>query len=270
MIKREDGSSLLQLKPEFRTYEALRREHDAQIVSIGIEVGLLFTHEKWSQMLYGDSRYKPQMQSITDKVTIASDYKWHLNFNPLQLNATNLSFDKLIEKLNEVLSEAEDPIMLLQTIPFFRHLATLEVQVNKSEFYFNFVAFFNCFDFCFFSKQLFTRPVFDCNRRRELYPRQVDYLSSLPETKTMSHQFYNLVFEKKKKLFNSILFCLYYKVNNCFYYHIELSGYPRRYFLPNRASFFFKSKAATAEEEEEEGGGRKTAGGSWLARITGT
>lgn len=30
----------MQLKEEFRTYEALRREHDAQIVQIATEAGL--------------------------------------------------------------------------------------------------------------------------------------------------------------------------------------------------------------------------------------
>lgn len=35
--KREGDSSLMQLKDEFRTYEALRREHDAQIVQIATE-----------------------------------------------------------------------------------------------------------------------------------------------------------------------------------------------------------------------------------------
>ena len=68
MIKREDGSSLLQLKHEFRTYEALRREHDSQIVSIGNEVGLLFSPVQWSNMLYGEFGFKPYMQSIIDKV----------------------------------------------------------------------------------------------------------------------------------------------------------------------------------------------------------
>ena len=34
VTKREGDSSLMQLKEEFRTYETLRREHDAQIVQI--------------------------------------------------------------------------------------------------------------------------------------------------------------------------------------------------------------------------------------------
>lgn len=38
--KRDGDSSLMQLKEEFRTYDALRREHDAQIVQIATEAGL--------------------------------------------------------------------------------------------------------------------------------------------------------------------------------------------------------------------------------------
>ena len=40
MTKRDGDSSLMQLKEEFRSYEALRREHDAQIVQV------LFSYKK--------------------------------------------------------------------------------------------------------------------------------------------------------------------------------------------------------------------------------
>lgn len=66
--KREGDSSLMQLKDEFRTYEALRREHDAQIVQIATEAGLRIAPDQWSALLYGDTVHKSQMQSIIDKL----------------------------------------------------------------------------------------------------------------------------------------------------------------------------------------------------------
>lgn len=58
----------MQLKEEFCTYEALRREHDAQIVQIATEAGLRIAPEQWSSLLYGDTAHKSHMQSIIDKV----------------------------------------------------------------------------------------------------------------------------------------------------------------------------------------------------------
>lgn len=66
--KREGDSSLMQLKEEFRTYEALRREHDAQIVQIATEAGLRIAPDQWSSLLYGDTAHKSHMQSIIDKL----------------------------------------------------------------------------------------------------------------------------------------------------------------------------------------------------------
>lgn len=66
--KREGDSSLMQLKEEFRTYDALRREHDAQIVQIATEAGLRIAPDQWSSLLYGDSAHKSHMQSIIDKL----------------------------------------------------------------------------------------------------------------------------------------------------------------------------------------------------------
>lgn len=66
--KREGDSSLMQLKEEFRTYEALRREHDAQVVQIATEAGLRIAPDQWSALLYGDTAHKSHMQSIIDKL----------------------------------------------------------------------------------------------------------------------------------------------------------------------------------------------------------
>lgn len=72
VTKRDEDSSLMQLKEEFRTYEALRREHDAQIVHIAMEAGLRISPEQWSSLLYGDLVHKSHMQSIIDKVWASS------------------------------------------------------------------------------------------------------------------------------------------------------------------------------------------------------
>ncbi|CAL8108738.1 unnamed protein product [Orchesella dallaii] len=66
--KRPGNSSLMTLRPEFRNYEALRREHDTQIMKIGLDAGIRFTPEQWSSLLYGDTSQKPLMQSIIDKL----------------------------------------------------------------------------------------------------------------------------------------------------------------------------------------------------------
>ncbi|XP_037933035.1 GATA zinc finger domain-containing protein 14 [Teleopsis dalmanni] len=72
--KREADSSLMQLKEEFRTYETLRREHDAQIVQIATEAGLRIAPEQWSSLLYGDTMHKSHMQSIIDKLQTPSSF----------------------------------------------------------------------------------------------------------------------------------------------------------------------------------------------------
>lgn len=58
----------MQLKEECRTYDALRRDHDSQIVQIAMEAGLRIAPDQWSSLLYGDTTHKSHMQSIIDKV----------------------------------------------------------------------------------------------------------------------------------------------------------------------------------------------------------
>ena len=53
---------------QYRTYDALRKVHDAQIVQIATEAGLRILPDKWSSLLYGDMDHKSHMQSIIDKV----------------------------------------------------------------------------------------------------------------------------------------------------------------------------------------------------------
>lgn len=66
--KRDSESSLMELKEDFCNYEALRREHDSQIIQIAQEAGLRIAPEQWSALLYGDQMHKSAMQSIIDKV----------------------------------------------------------------------------------------------------------------------------------------------------------------------------------------------------------
>jgi len=68
VLKRPGNSSLMTLRPEYRNYESLRREHDTQIMKIGLEAGIRFTPEQWSSLLYGDTSHKPLMQSIIGKM----------------------------------------------------------------------------------------------------------------------------------------------------------------------------------------------------------
>ncbi|PAV64006.1 hypothetical protein WR25_04926 isoform A [Diploscapter pachys] len=74
VIKRDGESSLMQLKEEFRNYEALRKEHDAQIVQMALEAGLRITPDQWSALLYGDQDHRSHMQSIIDKLQSPNSY----------------------------------------------------------------------------------------------------------------------------------------------------------------------------------------------------
>jgi len=64
---------------QYRTYDALRKEHDAQIVQIATEAGLRILPDQWSSLLYGDLDHKSHMQSIIDKVQYCTYFmgsKW--------------------------------------------------------------------------------------------------------------------------------------------------------------------------------------------------
>uniref|UniRef100_A0A8C1FNI2 RING-type E3 ubiquitin transferase n=1 Tax=Cyprinus carpio carpio TaxID=630221 RepID=A0A8C1FNI2_CYPCA len=94
VTKRDEDSSLMQLKEEFRTYEALRREHDTQIVHIAMEAGLRISPEQWSSLLYGDLMHKSHMQSIIDKLQSPE------------------SFAKSVQELTIILQRTGDPANL--------------------------------------------------------------------------------------------------------------------------------------------------------------
>ncbi|KAL4634862.1 roquin-1-like isoform X1 [Arapaima gigas] len=104
VTKRDEDSSLMQLKEDFRTYEALRREHDSQIVQIAMEAGLRIAPDQWSSLLYGDQSHKSHMQSIIDKLQ------------------TPASFAQSVQELTIALQRTGDPANLNQ---LRRHLELL-------------------------------------------------------------------------------------------------------------------------------------------------
>ncbi|XP_033340321.1 RING finger and CCCH-type zinc finger domain-containing protein roquin isoform X2 [Megalopta genalis] len=106
--KREGDSSLMQLKEEFRTYEALRREHDAQIVQIATEAGLRIAPDQWSALLYGDTSHKSHMQSIIDKLQ------------------TPQSFAQSVQELVIALQRTPDPGQLSSLRPQLERLAAID------------------------------------------------------------------------------------------------------------------------------------------------
>lgn len=106
--KREGDSSLMQLKEEFRTYEALRREHDAQIVQIATEAGLRIAPDQWSALLYGDTDHKSHMQSIIDKLQ------------------TPQSFAQSVQELVIALQRTGDPGKLSVLRPHLELLANID------------------------------------------------------------------------------------------------------------------------------------------------
>ncbi|KAG7264467.1 hypothetical protein CRUP_022573, partial [Coryphaenoides rupestris] len=108
VTKRDEDSSLMQLKEEFRSYEALRREHDAQIVHIAMEAGLRISPEQWSSLLYGDLVHKSHMQSIIDKLQSPE------------------SFAKSVQELAIVLQRTGDPANLGRLTPPLELLANID------------------------------------------------------------------------------------------------------------------------------------------------
>ncbi|XP_048715556.1 roquin-1 isoform X6 [Caretta caretta] len=108
VTKRDEDSSLMQLKEEFRTYEALRREHDSQIVQIAMEAGLRIAPDQWSSLLYGDQSHKSHMQSIIDKLQ------------------TPASFAQSVQELTIALQRTGDPANLNRLRPHLELLANID------------------------------------------------------------------------------------------------------------------------------------------------
>ncbi|CAK5076865.1 unnamed protein product [Meloidogyne enterolobii] len=68
VIKRDGQSSLMNLKDQFRDYDALRAEHDAQIVQIAMEAGLRISPDQWSSLLYESICDRLSQNSLTHAV----------------------------------------------------------------------------------------------------------------------------------------------------------------------------------------------------------
>lgn len=122
----------MQLKEEFRTYEALRREHDAQIVHIAMEAGLRISPEQWSSLLYGDLVHKSHMQSIIDKVSAQPEAlagPEGVPFDRLRLwpqLQSPESFAKSVQELTIVLQRTGDPANLTSLRPHLELLANID------------------------------------------------------------------------------------------------------------------------------------------------
>lgn len=112
--KRESDSSLMQLKEEFRTYEALRREHDAQIVQIATEAGLRIAPDQWSALLYGDTGHKSHMQSIIDKLQ------------------TPQSFAQSVQELVIALQRTNDPSNLAGLRTYLKQLTSIDPTMENN------------------------------------------------------------------------------------------------------------------------------------------
>lgn len=108
VTKRDEESSLMQLKEEFRSYEALRREHDSQIIQIAMESGLRIAPDQWSSLLYGDTNHKSHMQSIIDKLQ------------------TPQSFTQSTSELVVALQRSGDPCNLQRLRPHLEFLASID------------------------------------------------------------------------------------------------------------------------------------------------
>ncbi|CAG9539742.1 unnamed protein product [Cercopithifilaria johnstoni] len=108
VLKREGESSLMQLKTQFRDYDALRREHDTQIVQIAFEQGLRMSPDQWSALLYGDQHHRSHMQSIIDKLQSTQD------------------FEQQINDLKAAIEQSSDREMLIRTFEHFQRFASFD------------------------------------------------------------------------------------------------------------------------------------------------
>jgi RING finger/CCCH-type zinc finger protein len=107
---------LLTRSNQFRTYEALRREHDAQIIRVAMESGLRISPEQWSALLYGDQKHKSDMQSIIDKL--------------LSLGIATSGLSELIVAIRR----SQDQHSLLEKIvPHLEKLLRVDINIDKSE-----------------------------------------------------------------------------------------------------------------------------------------
>jgi hypothetical protein len=65
----------MQLKEQFRNFDALRAEHDTQIVQIAMESGLRISADQWSSLLYGDSRHRVHMRLLKPLFYLYSTFR---------------------------------------------------------------------------------------------------------------------------------------------------------------------------------------------------
>ena len=74
LIELKDAS-LIELKREYAKYEALRRQHDTQIIKIGMESRIIMSFEQLSMAFYGNLDHTSEMQSIISRLPNYEIYK---------------------------------------------------------------------------------------------------------------------------------------------------------------------------------------------------
>uniref|UniRef100_A0A0N5A5I1 RING-type E3 ubiquitin transferase n=1 Tax=Parastrongyloides trichosuri TaxID=131310 RepID=A0A0N5A5I1_PARTI len=110
VIKREGKSSLMRLREEFRNYDSLRAEHDAQIVQIALEAGIRISPEQWSSLLYGDQDHKCHMQSIIDRLLLPMSFESSIDDLMALISKSGDSFNlrRLKESFNAIIELDKD------------------------------------------------------------------------------------------------------------------------------------------------------------------
>uniref|UniRef100_A0A0R3RFX8 RING-type E3 ubiquitin transferase n=1 Tax=Elaeophora elaphi TaxID=1147741 RepID=A0A0R3RFX8_9BILA len=126
VLKREGESSLMQLKAQFSDYDALRREHDTQIVQVAFEQGLRISPDQWSTLLYGDQHHRSHMQSIIDKVSYL-DFKNYFSLQSVQ------NFEQQINDLKAAVESSSDREMLTPTFEHFERFANFDYSNELSD-----------------------------------------------------------------------------------------------------------------------------------------
>jgi hypothetical protein len=97
--KRDQQSSLMEIKREYSKYAALRRQHDMQIISIALEAGIRMTPEQWSKKLFGDETHRADMQSIID--SLQSQLSLEKIVNDLFNRLDSKPFDAIVQPFFE-------------------------------------------------------------------------------------------------------------------------------------------------------------------------
>lgn len=122
LLRQEGDSSLMTLRPEYRSYECLRREHDTQIVQLAIEAGLRVAPDQWSNLLYGDILHRAHMQSIVDRLQSASSFNQYVR-----------ELEPLLLKSDQHSARDNNQHHFQKLLGYFQSLAGISVNVEQSD-----------------------------------------------------------------------------------------------------------------------------------------